>query len=153
MNHELETSTSESSPNVLDGPPAAPDASKHPSDSPLSAPTISVDSSPLAVAPGSNETDDVSFAALARLTPAQYDRVRKAEARRLGIRIETLDSEVAKCRPDDYDAQARAVKLPPVEPWPDPVDGQEVLTQVVARFVLRVVLPPGAADAITLWEA
>src|SRR5438067_2414585 len=97
--------------------------------------------------------DAAAFAALAQLTPAKYDRVRKAEARRLGIRIETLDSEVARCRPDDYDAQARAVKLPPVEPWPEPVDGQDVLTQVVARFVLHLVLPPGAADAITLWDA
>jgi len=35
-------------------------------------------------------SDAAAFEALAQLSPAQYDRVRKAEARRLGIRIETL---------------------------------------------------------------
>src|SRR5260221_10823775 len=65
-------------------------------------------------------TDSATFAALARLSPAQYDRVRKAEAKRLDLRIETLDREVAKARAEaDYDDQARAIKLPPVEPWPD----------------------------------
>jgi len=72
----------------------------------------------------------------------------------LGIRLETLDAEVAKSRTElDYDDQARAVKLPPVEPWPEPVDGAEVLDQVSARFTLHVFLPPGAADGITLWDA
>jgi len=78
--------------------------------------------------------------------------VRKAEARRLGIRIETLDNEVARARAEaDYDDQARAIKLPPVEPWPEPVNGTEVLDQVSERYTLQVVLTPGAADAITLW--
>src|SRR5262249_24354311 len=81
-------------------------------------------------------------------------RVRQAEAARMGIRLETLDSEVAKCRLDaDYDAQAQAVKLPVITPWPEPVDGAEVLHQVCARYNLHVGLPPGAAIAITLWDA
>src|SRR5204862_435916 len=71
-------------------------------------------------------SDSATFAALARLSPARYDRVRKAEAKRLEIRIETLDQEVAKARAEaDYDDQARAIKLPPVEPWPEPVNGAE----------------------------
>src|SRR5439155_16958288 len=52
-----------------------------------------------------------------------------------------------------YDAQARAVKLAAIEPWPEPVNGAEVLDQVVARFSLHTVLPRGAADAIALWDA
>jgi len=99
-------------------------------------------------------TDLETFNTLAALTPAQYDRARQAEATRLGIRLETLDSEVARRRPDvDYEAQARAVKLPPVKPWPEPVDGAEVLTQVTARFTHYAVLPPGASVAIALWDA
>src|SRR5262245_32359039 len=43
--------------------------------------------------------DDVqTFAELARLSPANYDRIRKREAKRLGIRVETLDTEVACVR-------------------------------------------------------
>jgi putative DNA primase/helicase len=52
-----------------------------------------------------------------------------------------------------YEAEARAVKLPPVEPWPEPVDGNEVLHQVRARFVRAVILPPGAAEVLALWPA
>jgi mRNA-degrading endonuclease toxin of MazEF toxin-antitoxin module len=37
---------------------------------------------------------------LTQLTPAQYDRVRLTEADRIGIRLETLDSETARRRPD-----------------------------------------------------
>jgi len=102
----------------------------------------------------SPSSDSDAFIRLAALTPAQYDRARQAEAARLGIRLETLDAEVARCRLEaDYDAQARAVKLPLIEPWPEPVDGQEVLHQVLARFVRAVLLPPGASTVLALWPA
>ena len=44
----------------------------------------------------SPSSDEQSLDRLARLTALQYDRARQAEATRLGIRLETLDSEVAK---------------------------------------------------------
>src|SRR6266446_6971048 len=97
-------------------------------------------------------TDSETYERLARLSPGEYDRARQAEATRLGIRKETLDTEVARRRPLSDDAQGRAVHLPAVEPWPEPVNGAEVLDQVSARFTHYLVLPPGAADAIALWE-
>src|ERR1043166_7084570 len=106
------------------------------------------------IQPCNDSNDSKTFPRLAQLTPAQYDRIRPAEAIRLGIRLETLDAEVARCRlVTDYDAQARAVKLTLIEPWPEPVNGAEVLHQVADRFVLRVVLPPGASHALALWPA
>ena len=99
-----------------------------------------------------NETDDQTYDRLARLSPGEYDRARQPEAARLGIRKETLDTEVARRRPLSDDAQGRAVHLPAVEPWPEPVNGAEVLDQVSARFTHYLVLPPGAADAIALWQ-
>jgi len=89
---------------------------------------------------------------LASLSPADYDRARKAEAKRLGIRLETLDAEVAKLQPLSDDGKARAVKLESIEPWPEPVDGAQVLDQVSSRFSLYVKLPLGAADALALWD-
>ena len=75
--------------------------------------------------------DVTSFERLALLGPAEYDRCRRAEAKRLHLRIETLDTEVAKCRAElDLQAQANAVQLPAIELWPEPVDGPEVLDQV-----------------------
>lgn len=44
-----------------------------------------------------------------------------------------------------------AMNLPPVEPWPEPVDGRillEALRQVLARFVI---LPRWAAETLALW--
>ncbi len=40
-------------------------------------------------------TDSETYERLARLSPGEYDRSRQAEAARLGIRKETLDTEVA----------------------------------------------------------
>src|SRR5580765_1173800 len=109
-------------------------------------------SPPALVSPPPNETDQQAFARLGGLSPAQYDRLRHAEAKRLHIRLETLDAEVAQARTElGYDAEARAVKLPPVEPWPEPVDGCQVLHQVRARFEGAVILPPGASQILALW--
>ncbi len=96
--------------------------------------------------------DAASFSRLARLSPAEYDRARRAEAKRLRLRIETLDTEVAKYRNElDLQAQANAVQLPAIELWPEPVNGAEVLDEVASRYSLYLVLPPGASDAFTLW--
>src|SRR6266436_2008477 len=98
------------------------------------------------------ETDQCAFQRLARLLPADYDRARRAEARLLRIRIETLDSEVAKCRVGlDLEVYAKALRLPGIEPWPEPVDAPELFTEVASRFGLYIFLPSGAPDAFALW--
>src|SRR5258706_7528245 len=98
-------------------------------------------------------SDAQTFERLARLSPAEYDRSRKAEARRLRVRIETLDAEVASRKTElNDDAQAITTHLPPVVPWPEPVDGPGTLSQTSERFSLYIVLPPGAADAFALWS-
>jgi len=103
----------------------------------------------------SKEADDAIFAALAKLSPAEYDRVRESEAKQLAIRTSTLDAEVAQYRPDTPDATASGslVEFDDPEPWPGPVDGAQVLDAVAATFANYVVLPPGAADALALWTA
>ena len=100
------------------------------------------------------DSDTETFERLARLGPAEYDRCRRAEAKRLHLRIETLDTEVAKYRAElDLQSQANAVQLPAIELWPEPVNGAEVLDQVASRYGLYLVLPPGAPDAMCLWTA
>ena len=44
------------------------------------------------------EPDEMALVRLSRLTRLQYDRVRQAEAKKLGIKVSTLDEEVAKRR-------------------------------------------------------
>src|SRR5207248_82868 len=112
---------------------------------------------PSTINPQLSKTDCAAFAHLARLSPAEYDRIRRAEAKRLGIRKETLDAEVAKRRSQFANhveaiiPQSALSSLRSPDPWPDPVDGAEVLNQVAERFALYLVLPPGAADALALW--
>lgn len=47
--------------------------------------------------------------------------------------------------------QGRAVVLSDPEPWPDPVDGAELLDSVARALGRFVAMPEGAATAVSLW--
>jgi putative DNA primase/helicase len=97
---------------------------------------------------------DAAVAALARLKPLEYDRVRQAEAERLGVRVATLDAEVRKARGDaqeDAPGAGRALVLEDPEPWHSPVDGASLLNALAAAFARFLVLAEGAAEALALW--
>jgi hypothetical protein len=87
---------------------------------------------------------------LARLSRFEYDRRRKKEAKKLGIKLDTLDREVAELR-----AESAADKdfLPhwTVELWPEQVDGAALLDALRAHFRRYVVLPEYADIALALW--
>jgi putative DNA primase/helicase len=92
--------------------------------------------------------DAGAYERLAGLSRDEYDRCRKAEARRLGVRVETLDAEVHARR-----RRASPARLGEVEPWPQPVEGVAVLMEVRETFHCYAVLPAGAAEALALWCA
>lgn len=48
-------------------------------------------------------------------------------------------------------ATARKLAFPEVEPWPEPVDGAEVLDALVAAITRYIVVPRGAPEAVALW--
>lgn len=96
---------------------------------------------------------DRRIAALALLDPIAYDRARELAAREMGIRVSTLDEEVLRRRPRSGDAQGQALDLPDVKPWPDPVDGAEVLAEVKEVISGHVTMHPHAAVLTTLWTA
>lgn len=84
-----------------------------------------------------------------------YDRVRKEEADKLGVRVPTLDAAVEKLwRSTGSEAKpgnGQDLKLPEPEPWPEPVDGAKLLDDIVAAFRRYIVLPGHAAEALALW--
>jgi hypothetical protein len=41
--------------------------------------------------------------------------------------------------------------LPPVEPWPHPVDGPELLNEIRLKLIRHVILPNWASETIALW--
>jgi hypothetical protein len=83
-----------------------------------------------------------------------YDRIRQAEAEKLGVRVTTLDRLVQGPDHDNGNGkpgQGRPLEFPPLEPWPHPVDGANLLEDIAACFLDYVVLPESAAHALALW--
>ncbi|TFG86303.1 MAG: DUF3631 domain-containing protein, partial [Hyphomicrobiales bacterium] len=88
---------------------------------------------------------------LAKLSHFEYDRKRQAEADRLGVRVSTLDAEVERHRTRSAE-DVPAEMFTADDPWPDPVDGGELLDSLCAtldRFVRFS--SPEARDATAIW--
>ena len=100
-----------------------------------------------------SEGDEATLQRLAALSPVEYDRVRKEEAEKLKIRQETLDREVTTRRPrtEKGTGSGQTLTFPEVEVWPEPVDGAELLTAMVAMIRRHVSLLSHAAEAVALW--
>jgi putative DNA primase/helicase len=94
-------------------------------------------------------------AQLATMAPVDYDRARKSEAAALGIRLVTLDAEVAKRRAEieSHCDQAGALGLRTIEPWPEAVDGEELLNDLTATIARYIALSEEQAAAVALWCA
>ena len=89
---------------------------------------------------------------LAELSPLEYDQIRKDEAKKLGVRQATLDSEVEKIRPKSEEAECAPNELADgVEPCGYNVDGQHLAEKIIDALNRHLVLPKGADTAITLW--
>lgn len=88
---------------------------------------------------------------LAELNLLEYDQAREEEAKKLNVRVGTLDKEVAKLRRDLEAENGQSDLVESVEPWPDPVEGIEVLNEIISLLYRHVILPEGAIHAIALW--
>src|SRR5262245_19300910 len=97
-----------------------------------------------------NESEPNEIDRLARLPPIEYERQREDAAKRLGVRVGTLDKMVRK---KQALAEDEAASLPhwKVEPSPEPVDGAALLDSLREVFRRYVVLPKGADIALALW--
>src|SRR5262245_37659401 len=107
------------------------------------------------VVAGSPELDTVeTVARLAAMSPIDYDRVREVEAERLNVRLSTLDKQVAIARSGVHQSQAGDAEddfLVDPEPWPEPVDGPDLLDRMTDLIASYLVLPKYAPEAIALW--
>ncbi len=94
---------------------------------------------------------EAMLAELAALPLIEYDQRREETRKQLGVRVSTLDAEVAKRRPVVESNTDTTDLFSDPEPWPDPVDGAAILDALATSFTRYVVLPDGAAEALALW--
>src|SRR5262249_8555157 len=91
---------------------------------------------------------------LANLPDLDYDRERKSVAEKLGVRTQTLDEAVKKLRPSgptDIGPQGRSLNLSDPEPWPEPVDGENLLNDLVNAINRYVIMDATSAHSVALW--
>jgi putative DNA primase/helicase len=96
-------------------------------------------------------TDEEALARLAKLKPLDYARTRTAEAKRLGVTATELDKLIKGLVKGEKPLQGRRLNIPRPEPWPEPVDGVELLCDLSDFYTRHVVLPSGGADTLAVW--
>ena len=107
-----------------------------------------VDSLPLPTLgdqPSKNEKeDDLEIDRLAKLPKLDYERQRETAAKALGVnRVSSLDAEV-KQRQRQIKARDDANELlTGAEPWPYPVNGNQLALEIRELFKKHCVLPAG----------
>ena len=90
--------------------------------------------------------------ALARMRPGvEFARERKKAARELGVPQNAIDAELEAHRGERTIAPLHCHWI--VEPWPEPVDGDSLLRDLIRRIRRHVVCSHDEALAIALWIA
>jgi putative DNA primase/helicase len=93
---------------------------------------------------------DAAIQRLAALSPMQYDVVRKAEAKALGVRPGTLDAAVKEARKG---SNTDDLPFTEVEPWPERVDPARLLTDIATTIRRFIVCCEEVSHAVALWIA
>lgn len=88
---------------------------------------------------------------LSLLPALDYETLRDKEAQRMGIRVSALDAEVERVRNAAAAPMARAQMFPVVELWPEAVEGQTLLGEILATVQRFIICEPETARAATLW--
>ena len=95
------------------------------------------------------ESEQAAIKRLASLSPIDYDRARKTEAKKLGISVSTLDKAVNAAKRDEIDDSG----FPNVEPWEYPANPAELLSDISATVHRFIVCNKETADAVALWAS
>lgn len=91
---------------------------------------------------------------LASLSPGDYETERKRAAKELNWRASVLDMYVQYARPPQAEkpvGQGTSLEFPPIEPWPDRVDGMRLVEELQTSIIRHVVLNEHQALAVALW--
>ena len=97
---------------------------------------------------------DAEIKRLAALSQVQYEQERKSAAEKLNVRASILDKlvEAEKRSGDTGDGKpGRKVEFPAPEPWPEKVDGAELLDELATAIRRYIVMPDHSHDVCALW--
>jgi hypothetical protein len=95
---------------------------------------------------------DTEVERLSKLSLVAYERVRGAAAQRLGMRASVLDKLLkGKRHREAAGGQGQPLDLPTPEPWPDPVNGAALLSELRAAIRKYTVMEAGSAETVALW--
>ncbi|CAE6869892.1 hypothetical protein R69927_03279 [Paraburkholderia domus] len=95
------------------------------------------------------ETDEQAIERLAALKPMQFDRVCKAEAKRMCVKASTLERLVKEARGEAESGQV--APFAEVEPWAEPVDGAALLADMARTIKRFIVCDDETVTATSLW--
>jgi len=102
---------------------------------------------------------EIEVTRLAQLTAMEYELQRTAAAEKLGFRTTKLDEMVQAERVrlglsgggTGDDKQGHALQFIAPEPWPEPVDGAELLSEISVAIRKHVVMADHCRDTTALW--
>ena len=100
---------------------------------------------------------DIEITRLAKLSLLEYDQQRKAAAEKLDVRASILDRLVAAERArlglagGDDGLQGSAVTFEEIEPWPEPVNGAQLLNDIASAIRSYVIMSDHGCDIDALW--
>lgn len=105
------------------------------------------------------EDQNQAIAILAALPPIEYDQFRRPQAKAMRIRISTLDKQVQVHRKeygisetgDRDDKNGREIVLYEPEPWPELVEGADVLSEALAIIERFMHIRKESAIQCVLW--
>jgi putative DNA primase/helicase len=90
---------------------------------------------------------------LAVLDIVEYEMQREEAAKKYGMRASVLDSEVEKLRDPEKQntSQGTPIIFNEPLPWPNPVNGAQLLNQIIETLNRFLVLPKHGAHTVALW--
>jgi putative DNA primase/helicase len=99
-------------------------------------------------------TDIDIITKLAQISKIDYDRLRKQTAKELGVQIRTLDDAVKQEREKSKTSATltrEAILFKEIEPWHEPINLSELLTELTGTFNRFAILPEHSDIAMALW--
>jgi hypothetical protein len=85
-----------------------------------------------------NRQQRIEIKRLATLTPFEYDKCRKAEAKKMGVRTDTLDAEVEKARPKSSSEKCPSTSFRPTADGAGDGTNQVGIYRETERGIIRV---------------